>query len=324
MNLCSHQTRSPGWARLIGLVLLLAIVGGPPTIRAAPASMLLVSDPQNPSHRTIVEQILHRFDARQGGDGSALIESLDVRQLAEHSLDDTQAGLVVTVGARAAADLNGRLNGAPVLNVFLPLTTHRHLQAGAEHESAAIVLDQPLRRQLAVARALLPQARTAGMLRSRDTDPVQPPSTDDYAGLGFELQTTLVERNAAPADAIQQVLHNTDLVVVTFDPNVYTPATAKWLLYLAFQQDRPIIGFSYALLKAGAVAAVFSTPEQIGEHTVEVIADWLATKEPPQGTAYPRYYQIGLNAPVARRLGVAALSEAELERGVRKLLEGAP
>jgi ABC-type uncharacterized transport system substrate-binding protein len=318
---CRRQIPGPGWARLVGLALLVFIGSSPPTIRAAPSSLLLVSNPQNPSHRVIVDQILDRFDARHGGDGRARVDSLDVHQLAERGPQDVQAGLVVTVGARAAAELNGQLNGAPVLNVFLPLTTHRHLQSGAQYESAAIVLDQPLHRQLAVARVLLPQARTAGMLRSPDADPVQTPTESDYAGFGLELRTTLVEPDAAPADAIQQALRSADLVVVTFDPDVYTPATAKWLLYLAFQQDRPIIGFSYALLNAGAVAAVFSTPEQIGEHTVEVIADWLATGRAPQGIAYPRYYHVGLNAPVARRLGVSVLSETELERAVQKLVE---
>jgi len=146
----------------------------------------------------------------------------------------------------------------------------------------------------------------------------------DDGVFGLALNVTRIDQDDDPAGAIQRVLDGNDVVIATFDPQAYTPATAKWLLYLAFQQQRPIVGFSYALLKAGAVAAVFSTPEQIAEHAADLVGEWLRTGLLPSGTAHPRYYHIGLNAPVAKKLGIAAPLESDLERAVQELLGEAP
>ena len=77
-------------------------------------------------------------------------------------------------------------------------------------------------------------------------------------------------------------------------------------------------------LKAGAVAAVFSTPEQIAEHAEDVVAEWLRSGNLPSGTQFPRYYHIGLNGPVAKRLGIAAPSESDLQHRVHDLLGDSP
>jgi ABC-type uncharacterized transport system substrate-binding protein len=90
------------------------------------------------------------------------------------------------------------------------------------------------------------------------------------------------------------------------------------------RQRRPIIGFSYALLEAGAAASVFSTPEDIARHTADIVADWVRTGIAPTGTAFPRYYNIGINSRIADKLGLDAPSEKVLEQRVRALLGETP
>jgi hypothetical protein len=288
---------------------------------ASASSLLVVSDPKSATHQRIVERLAARLEGRLDQAGQPVARFVGEQQFAGLGLGEKDRVLVVTIGARAAASTAGVPPGASLLNVFLPLATHRNLQQGSAHASAAIVLDQPLSRQLAVARALLPDARRAAMLGSaQPADPLPLPPGQPNA-FGFELRTSLVEEGAAPVDAIRDVLRNGDVVIMTFDPRVYTPVMAKWLLYLASQKQTPIIGFSHALLEAGALASVYSTPEQIADQTIEAIEDWLENGRAPRGIAYPRYYHLGINGRVARQLGVEVPGEPELERHVDNLLE---
>jgi len=300
------------------LVCVLILLWSLPVVAAR--SLLLVSDSDNSVHQAIVDHLRTALDGEVEGGAEVSVERLATQQLSEGIPANFTPGLIVTIGTKAAAEVDGRANGVPVLNVFLPQAAHRQLAASGGHGAAAIVLDQPIRRQLAVARALLPEARSAGLLQGQDMAGEMLSLTQGAVDFGLDLHITRLEDSEDPAAAIEEVLRVNDVVIATFDPKVYTPATAKWLLYLAFQQQRPIVGFSYALLKAGAVAAVFSTPEQIARHAADAIADWLRSGVPPSGTAYPRYYHIGLNAPVAKRLGVSTPSEPDLERQVHTLL----
>ena len=326
MHRASRQAlynRCPGLLGLVlGLALALLLACGASAAEPVPPALFIFSDPGSASHRSIVEQIVSRFDGRRVGDQSLLVHALDDQSIAETKLRPGDRTLVVTIGARAAGEVSRHPPDVPVLNVFLPLATHQYLQTTAGLRAAAVVLDQPLVRQLALARALLPGARSAAMLQSEEALITRPPLQAPREGaFGFELATTLAQEDAAPVDVIQEVLRSGDVVIATFDPHVYTPVMAKWLLYMALQQQRPIIGFSHALLEAGALASVFSTPEQIAEHAIELIENWLQQGQAPVGVAHPRYYHIGLNAPVARQLGVAPANKTEVERKVRQLLE---
>ena len=101
-----------------------------------------------------------------------------------------------------------------------------------------------------------------------------------------------------------------------------TAQHAKWLLYMAYQRSRPVLAYSQAFVDAGAIAAVYSTPAQIGREAGEIIVRILS--DPDSSMAYllamryPRYFTVGTNRSVARSLGIqlpdATAMTAELQR----------
>ena len=304
-----------GVCRLMAmLILLLAGSAG------ANPSVLVVYDAESASHRAIFDQLNDAVFADNDGGARVRVEGLAIGEAPEDAPLSTQVELIITVGVRAAARVSRQPNDTPVLNVFLPRAAYLQLSAATTHKPAAIFLDQPIERQLALARALLPDARLAGMLSGPGNASNVTATAHKARTLGLDMDIVEVGLDDDPAKAIQRVLAENDVVIATFDREVYKPATAKWLLYLAFRRQRPIVGFSYALLKAGAVAAVFSTPEQVAAHATDLVEDWLRTGRSPAGTFSPRYYHIGLNAPVARKLGLRTPSDEALAHEVRSLL----
>ncbi len=110
-------------------------------------------------------------------------------------------------------------------------------------------------------------------------------------------------------------------MLALYDPVAFKPVTAKWLLYMAYQRGLPVIGFSRAYLKAGAVASVFSTPEQIGRQAGEWLLQWLESGGKDLGDPqYPKYYSVDFNQPVAESLEIGIPDNGEVMQRMRALL----
>jgi ABC-type uncharacterized transport system substrate-binding protein len=82
----------------------------------------------------------------------------------------------------------------------------------------------------------------------------------------------------------------------------------------------PLVAFSPAYVKAGAVLALYSTPAQVARRAAEMTRTWLAGRglPPPQA---PREFAVTANAKVAASLGLQ-LDEASLIAEDLRRLEG--
>jgi len=293
------------------------------------ARVLLVMDPESEIHQAVLDGL------------RANPASIDWRlEIAnQHQWLDRQEGrvpglddypLILTIGTRAAQLVLQAAPAAPVLSVLVPKTTYEQLlgaapAAGQVVERSAIYLDQPPRRQLALARALLPQARTAGLI----VGPGLGAQADGLTAMAdtytLELRLTELGHEDDPARAIQRMLPGSDLVLALYDPVVLKPLTAKWLLYMAYQRRTPVIAFSQGYLKAGAVAAVFSTPQQIGRQAGELLNRWL--RDGGDGLGDPRFpqdFEIGFNRAVAESLDLRFPGVEEARERMALLLEITP
>ncbi len=138
---------------------------------------------------------------------------------------------------------------------------------------------------------------------------------------GLTLNMESVDTRDNAAEAIKRLLRSSDLLLALHDPVALKPVTAKWLLYMAYQRGLPVIGFSRAYLKAGAVASVFSTPEQIGRQAGERLLRWLESGGTDLGDPqYPKYYSVDFNRPVAESLEIEIPDNGEVVQRIHALL----
>ena len=93
-----------------------------------------------------------------------------------------------------------------------------------------------------------------------------------------------------------------------------SPSAARSILLTSYRFQKPIVAFSRAYVDAGALAAIFTTPEQVA---ADLIA-WLRLQKdesvqlpPPRG---PASFDIAVNRQVARALGLSVADDAELLR----------
>lgn len=231
-------------------------------------------------------------------------------------LDDValaRADLVVASGD-AALSAALRLNPRPTLAVMIGQARFDALRmAHPDRPLSAFTLDQPAERQFRLLKAVLPDARRAGVLLGLERgDRVDLERA--AAASGLDLFVRVIGDEAELIRGLEAVLRDSDSLIAVPDAMLSSPSAARSILLTSYRFQKPIVAFSRAYVDAGALAAIFTTPEQVA---ADLIA-WLRLQKdesvqlpPPRG---PASFDIAVNRQVARALGLSVADDAELLR----------
>jgi hypothetical protein len=217
---------------------------------------------------------------------------------------------MVAVGTAAQRGMQELFAGdtapPPLLSILVPrLSFERnanpaHLRTGGV---SAVFLDQPPARQMELIRLALPAVQNVGVLVGAESKGHAPGLEKAARERGMVLVVSAVGQSGMFL-ALQSLLHDADVLLALPDPGLFNSQTAANILGAAYRQRVPLIGFSPAYVKAGALFALYSTPVQIGTRGGELLRQALAAKSlpPPQ---WPREFVVAVNQDVARSLGLA-------------------
>lgn len=236
--------------------------------------------------------------------------------------------LLVTVGLSAFDETLRELErrGAqwarvPVLATLLPQHAYEarvvRLDKGGRPVSAAL-LDQPAQRQIALLKLALPERRHVGVLYGPQSSALMGALQREARARNLSFSTQQAEAQEAIYPALKRLLDEVDLLLAVPEPAIYNPATLQNILLTTYRLRIPVLAFSAAYVKAGAVLAVYSTPAQVARRAVEMIQTWRAGRglPPPQ---LPREFAVAVNAKVATSLGLDLDEASRLQEELRQL-----
>lgn len=206
----------------------------------------------------------------------------------------------------------------PLLAILVPRQAFERIADPARVQPgllSAVFLDQPPARQLELIRLAMPAVRTVGILGGADFREHSAAFEKAAKERGLQLGVSVVGQSGLFA-ALQEVLADAGVLLALPDPAVFNSQTAANILMATYRRQVPLIGFSPAYVKAGALLALYSTPAQVGARGGEVLRQALAGRSlsPPQ---WPREFVVKVNQDVARSLGFA-LDEAKLGEQLRE------
>lgn len=293
-------------------------------IANAATTITIIANPQDDAHTELIEGIKDAL-ARYPDNGFNLnvvpLASLDNNTVRDRDFLDTS--LIVTVGT-AAAQQAGQLNipaatKTPLLHALIPkinfdnITHRRRTEANPAGDLSAIYLDQPLPRQLDLLSLALPQYKRLGVVLGPASQTLLPGMENAAENEGLRIYSRTARNAGSLIATLNDVLAESDMILAIPDPLIFNRYTVQNLLLTTYRQKIPVIGFSQAYVRAGALMAVYSTPAQIGQQVAEALR-LAATKNwklpAPQ---YPRYYTITINHQVARSLGLHLPDENALQ-----------
>jgi len=227
----------------------------------------------------------------------------------------------VALGSEATRVLLVSKVQAPVVSALIPRHSFERLLRSSgkpvSTQVSAIGLDQPLARQLALIRLALPKATRVGVL-------LGPDSSDNASGLqaqaaanGLTLNVVTVNRLEDLTAGLPKLLDESDVLLALADPLVFNSGTIQNILLSSFRASVPMVAFSPAYVRAGAVLALYTTPAQAGQQAAEVVLGVLRGKPLSDQTIEPNDFEVGVNAHVARSLGWSFEAQA-LRQSLRR------
>lgn len=232
----------------------------------------------------------------------------------------------VALGTEAATALARLPLQAPVLNALIPRSSFERVLRVSGRKAGAgfnvLQLDQPLLRQLKLLRLALPKARRLGVLWGPDSLYKAPVLRSLASSQGLSLREAQLEDDASLFAALQSVLDGSDVLLAFADPLVFNSNNIQNILMTTIRVQVPLLAFSPAYVRAGALLAVYSTPPQVGAQAAQWVLDVLANRVLPEQALEPLDFEISVNEQVARVLGLSfdvrsltrALKRQELQR----------
>lgn len=279
------------------LLLSTAVVPMTGEARAGALNVRLVLGDNSPPYRQFAEAFNKTLAS-----GKA-----DVDVVESQTADSGPADLVVAVGMQAA-ELSAARAGAPVLAVMVPEPGYQELLRRATRQPplraiSAIYLNQPWERQLDFLQAVFPERHRIGLLHSPD-------SRIDVEGLRQRIArrrgslVALPVRSAAELfPSLEGVLDGSDLLLAIPDSAIYNGNTIRNILLASYRRGVPLIGLSQSYVNAGALCAIFSTPEQMAEQAGATVISYARNRRLPD-PQFPAGFTIAVNQQVARSLSI--------------------
>lgn len=299
-------------------LLLLALLLGslvPASYAAENFKILVVLSDDNAPYQTFSRTFVQNLPA-----------NIEVRILerAEDLPEPTPAtDLLVTVGVKAAVLLAAKTT-TPLLAVMIPGNTYPDLLARRPRASqtSAIYLDQPWERQTDFLQAALPERRKIGVLRSADTSIDISTLRAELNRHDLKLTDKILQNKDSLFTDLQAVLANSEVLLAVPDSAIYNGLNIRNILLSSYRRGVPLIGLSQSYVRAGALCAIYSTPEHLAAQASSTSLAYLQTHQLP-AAQYPALYSIAINQAVARTLGInlqsAELLQLQVDRAQRRL-----
>ena len=220
--------------------------------------------------------------------------------------------LVIALGVKALEEASKLKYTTPVLGVFTPMPAFNALLGKSRRELgnfSAIVLDQPYWRQISLIKTILPDSKKLGVLLGRTSAQYLEYLTEEAEEAGFSLDVENVDSASDIIPKLIKTLDTNDAILAIPDPLIYNRETAEPILLTTYRHQKPVFGYSQSYVRAGALAAVYSSNKQLAKQTAEIA---LAAQQapsllpPPQA---PKYFSILVNRQVARSLNITLIDE---------------
>ena len=215
--------------------------------------------------------------------------------------------IVITVGASATEAVMRQKPNFKILAVLITDSAFSSLakkyfgsrEAALGAGISVVCLDQPLQRSIELAKLLLPDATVAGLMLGPAAHKHAEVFARQISSAGMTPNIARFATQQNPILVIEPVLSQSDIFIPIPDTRLINIATAKWILQLSYRHRVPVIAYSKAYLKGGALAALYSSPEDVGRQTAELISHHFLSPSVNGGAHMPTYFSVDFNDSVA-------------------------
>lgn len=232
----------------------------------------------------------------------------DARRLTERS----GAAVYVALGSDALQQMLEVGPDGPVLSLLTSSEAYHAIASAqsVEHrrlQVTALFAEASPAQQLALVRKIFRRRITVGVLLSEYTAPFETQIRTAARGADLDLEVHRVSVSDNPIRALTRLASATVLLGLP-DRAIMSAENVQAFLEATYRRGMAVVGFSAALVRAGALASVYSTVEEVVAQASLLIEQLAGGQQPvPQ---YPAYWRVAVNERVARSLDIPIDHEA--------------
>ncbi|MFK7892526.1 MAG: hypothetical protein AB8B63_17030 [Granulosicoccus sp.] len=186
-------------------------------------------------------------------------------------------------------------------------------QTDSSRRIEALVIDQPVSRQALVASSVYPALNLFTGFHTTGTQGQRTVTSGD------RLESIPFKPNTALSTQLREAIKKRDALVATSDSRIFNTSTLSTVLLTAYGFGKPVIGFSRAYVKAGALITCYSTPSMIMQQVAENIASGDFRDTSNATLVYPKFFAILDNPSVARSLSLIKAFRFTAERAYQDM-----
>ena len=318
MQLVNLHRCCPGFTAVIRLLLVVALttVNIISVLASDGRNIRLVVSSDNAFASDVARQLQRIFEQEMP---ALAVDNLNASALTTSALPPARLFVTIGDGAWRAILASGNRD-TPIIAVMPQRSAYESISKQGLHNVSVVYLDQPLRRWLNLVSLLKPDTARIGIVLGPDTAGLSQPLLVAAAERKQQLFIASVNNEAEVGRVLDGIIRNVDLLLAIPDTRVHTANTVQPILLMSYQAGIPVIGYSASYQRAGAMVALYSTPEQFARQAAEVVTAYLEGKVIPVSQE-AKYFSIGINTTVARSLGLALPDNASLEQKLRLMKE---
>jgi putative tryptophan/tyrosine transport system substrate-binding protein len=283
----------PSRRAFLGALSLLLLPASARSGGQAQANLRLLTHDSGEATRRILEAFKHHFPgAIAGSDPEALTNA--------------PGGVLVTIGpASLKAALAANL-GRPLVSLFTSHETYTRLVDQAPKGRSrplitGIFAEASPADQMRLIRQLYGQPVLVGALLSPGTAHLEPEITSAARAADLDVLIQMVGPEDTAARSLAR-LSGIRVLLAIPDQALYTSETLRAVLETGYRHNVATVGFSPALVSAGAIAAAYASIDDVVLH-FRLWIDALAAGRVPKAQ-YPVYWRVIVNDRVATSLNV--------------------
>ena len=277
---------------------------------AAQAEVLVLLSAPGAAYRDAGNALSAELAARRPG------ARVEIRQLSARPALSGYAA-VAAIGSGASRFVLDASEPPPAVHALVPASSFLAVPAASRRGHTAVFIDQPAKRQIALIRGALPQWQRLALLHGKSSAELADRLADAARASGMEVSSSGISDRADLYSAIQIVLSEPAVLLALPDASVFNSYTAQNILLSAYRQNSPVVGFSPAYVRAGALMALYTSPAAIGRQAAALVASVLAGDALPR-PQYPSIFRVSVNDRVARSLNIGLPSASALTELLRK------
>ncbi len=299
------------------LRLLACLVGAWCWVCTAHATgIVLISGERSAGYAEAAEALLTEME--KNGMARTEVRQVLASELSGEDMAALGKSMFVTLGTDALRQVLARAPRLPVLATLIPRSSYERVLKESDKRPAtpvvALYLDQPFTRQLDLLRLALPEARRVGVLWGPESQSQWPMLSSAAQSRGLELVQASVTGNNL-FNGLKTALEDADVFLAVADPQVFNSSNISNILLATYRARIPMVAFSPAYVRAGALLSLHTTPTQIGNQAAQMVRSILQGGGVSQ---YPMDFHVSVNEQVARSLGLQVNAEALTDR-LRKM-----